>query len=199
MNPESRERLPTPVEEDMLAFTTTVNERSQFVNRLWPQRTTAGLVSLSVDENGRGVAVGCDTEVEVADPYLGYLVGPSASVVHEQKYCVVPTALGSATVGRFPQRIHLVRFQVPDQRARDLLRRDALNLTDPFQVFRAVLTDESRQGTNRSETLISCGNPATVSFFQVSEKRPGAGWRYILHKKSLDPPVGGASDERQEL
>ena len=51
-------------------------------------------------------------------------------------------------------------------------------------------TDESRQGTNRSETLISCGNPATVSFFQVSEKRPGAGWRYILHKKSLEPSPG---------
>ena len=199
VNPKSRERLPPTVEENMLGCGSTANERVQFVNRPRPQRTAAALVSLAAQDNGRAIAAGCGTEVKVADPHLGHLVGPSAGVVQKQKHRVVPAALGSATVGRFQQSIQFVLFQVPDQRACDLLRPDGLNLAAPFQVFWAVQTDESRQGTDRREALISRSDPTAASLLQILKESSGAGWRNVLHAKPLDPSAGGASDERQKL
>jgi hypothetical protein len=130
---------------------------------------------------------------------LGDLVGPSASVVQEQKRRVVPTALGSALVGCFQQRIQLILFQVPNQRARGLLRRDGPNLTGPFQVFRAAQTNESRERTDCRETLITRGDLALASLLQILEEGSGPSRGNVLDPKPLDLPVGGASDERQEL
>ena len=196
---ESGQRLPATVEEDMLGCVSTINERTQFVNHPRPEWTTAAFVSFATQNNGRRIAAGCNTEVEVADLHMGHLVGPSTGVVQKQKNRVVPTTLGSATVGRLQQRIQFVLFQVPDQWAGDFLRRDGLNLPAPFQVFRAVLTDETRQGVDRRETLISRGGPTAASFLQILKERSGAGWRNILHAEPLDPSVGSASDERQKL
>ena len=61
----------------MLGRGSTVNERSQFVNRPRPQRTAAELVSLSAQKNGRGITAGCDTQVEVADLDVGHLIRPT--------------------------------------------------------------------------------------------------------------------------
>jgi hypothetical protein len=191
--------LPTTVEEDVLRRTSTVNERSQFVNRPRPQRTTTELVALTSQDHERGIAVGCNTEVEIADLHMGHLVGPSAGVVQKQKDRVVPTTLSRAAVGRFQQRIQFILFQVPDQWAGGLLRRDGLNLPAPFQVFWTVLTDESGQRTDGRETLVSRGDSATARFLQILEKSSGSGWRNIFHPKQLDPSMGGASDEWQKL
>ena len=51
VNPESREWLTAAVEEDMLGWGSVVNQRTQFINRLLPQRTATELVSLSAQDN----------------------------------------------------------------------------------------------------------------------------------------------------
>jgi len=108
---------------------------------------------------------------------MGHLVSPSAAVVKEQKHRIVPTALNSALVGRFQQRIQLVLLPVPEQGASDLFELDGRNLAGPFQVFRAVQADESRPGMDRRETLIPCGEPAAAILLQMLEESSGAGHR----------------------
>jgi hypothetical protein len=49
------------------------------------------------------------------------------------------------------------------------------------------------------ETLISRGDPAAASLFQIQEESLGACRRDVVHSKSLDPAMGGTSDKWQEL
>jgi hypothetical protein len=108
-------------------------------------------------------------------------------------------ALGSATVGRFQQRIQLVLFQVRDQWTRNLLRPDGLNLPAPVQMFGALQTDEPCQGMDRRKALISRGDSTATSFLQIPKERSSAVRRNIFHPKPFDPSACTASDEWKKL
>jgi hypothetical protein len=199
VNPESRKRLPTTVEEDVLRCSSLANERPQLVNGPRPQRTTAEFVALSAQNYGRDITAGCSAKVQIADLHMRYLVGTSAGVVEEQKHCVISAALDSATVGHLQQGVQLVLFQVGDQRASGLLQRDRLNLPTPLEMFWTVQTDEACQGTDGRETLISCGDSATTCFFHILKESSRASQRKVSDKKPVDPSVRGAGDVWQKL
>ncbi len=198
MNSVSRDRLPPSVKEYMLRCVSTVNEREQIHNRSPPQRATTRLVSFSAQDNGRSFVIRAGNQVEIGDSHVSHFVGARSGIVQEQKDSIISAALGRALIGRLEQRIHFILFQVGDQWTRDFLRHDGLNLTAPLQMFWAVKTNESRQGMDRREPLISRGNGTVATFLDISQECSNSSRRNVLDTKLLNPTVGRAADKWQE-
>src|SRR5262249_49665768 len=93
VNAEPREGLAAPVEEDVLAFRTILDEGEQLLDRPGPQRTAPLLVTLAVNQYGRGVTARRLSQVQVGDAHVRNFVGPGAGVVQEQQHGVIATAL----------------------------------------------------------------------------------------------------------
>ena len=89
---------PQPIQEHVFARITALHQRSQFADRLRPQRAPAGLVPFAPDQDRGQVAVGYLRQRQVADPNLGRFIGPGTGVVQEQEQRMIPTALGGRHV-----------------------------------------------------------------------------------------------------
>ena len=165
----------------MLAGTTALHQRSQFADRLRPQRAPAGLVPFAPNQDRGRIAVRYLGQRQVADLDLGRFVGPSAGIVQEQEQCMIPTALSGRHVRRCEHGIHLRLFQVRDQRFRGLLERYRPHLSAPFDQLRSVQPDEPGQRVNRGQTLIASGNSASAILFQVAQELSYAVGRHVDH------------------
>ncbi len=198
MNAKSRDGLTTSIQKDVLGWSPRLDRCAELACRMRPQWTEALLIAFAVDLHVRMIPMGRMCELKIADAHVCRFICANTGVVQEQEEQVVAAALRGVSIGRGEQRIHLGFFQVGDGSLGCTLERDRSNTPTPFDAFRAMLLDESRQRMDRSESLVTRCQHAPSLLLQVLKELLHVRRSDMIDVEFIDWFVNLAGNERDE-
>src|ERR1039457_3383437 len=165
VNTKSSEGLAETIQEHPFLRSTTAHEFFKHADRLWPQRTTPKLRTLTRQLNGAATAPG-----EIPNCDMHCLIDSCTGVVQEQQHSIVASALFSASIRRPQYRIHLRFIQIGHHGLADLPKGYSPDCRTPGDVLRAMLPDEFCQRVDRTESQVASGAAAVEFLFEMFEK-----------------------------
>jgi hypothetical protein len=147
------------------SFEARAQQGAQDLGGVRPERAKPNLATLSQDPNE-----GRRSKIQGSYGQVGGFIGTSTGVIEEEEQRVIPLTLGTATVRRCEESVHLLSLEIRYRRRKSLTQRHSLDLGSQVNKFGNTPAYEVEQGVNRGETLVSCRQGTAAFLLQVGQE-----------------------------